>query len=439
MGGFLLGLLCGETPKSQRPNVLLLLGDDQGYGDYGFMGHKQIQTPHLDRLCSQSQCFDRGYVPSSLCRASLASIITGLWPQEHGITSNDPPLPKGMAMAKAMKDPGFLADRAKMVERFNRQPSLAKAFTEAGYRTLQTGKWWEGDSCRCGFTEGMTHGDPTKGGRHGDEGLKIGRQSVDTVLRFITGEKSTGKNTQEPKPFFIWYAPMMPHEPHNPPKRLVEKYQDKTDSIHLARYWAMCEWFDETVGEILGHLEKSGQAQNTIVVYLADNGWIQNTHGPGFASKSKRSPFDGGLRTPILLRYPIHLKPGRFQAPVSSIDVAPTLLALAGLKAETKQKGVNLTDSAAVMNRTFLPGAIFTHNAVVLDNPAKSLEYGWIIQAGWKLILPTQDQHPGEKPLLFELLSDPKEEKNMAALQPEKVKHLAQLWQTWWEQSKFVP
>lgn len=73
-------------------------------------------------------------------------------------------------MALAMKDPGYLADRAKMVERFNRQPSLAKAFTAAGYRTLQTGKWWEGESCRCGFTEGMTHGDPAKGAATGTKG-----------------------------------------------------------------------------------------------------------------------------------------------------------------------------------------------------------------------------------------------------------------------------
>ena len=458
--GTLLGLSWGEAPnvqkpkaqqpKAQRPNVLLILGDDQGFGDYGFMGHKQIQTPHLDRLAAQSLRFDRGYVPSSLCRASLATIITGLWPQEHGITSNDPALPKGMGMALAMKDPGYLADRAKMVERFNRQPSLAKAFTAAGYRTLQTGKWWEGESCRCGFTEGMTHGDPAKGGRHGDEGLKIGRQSVDTVSRFITGAKDAGvketgvketdeKGIKEQKPFFIWYAPMMPHEPHNPPKRLVDSYRAKTDSIHFARYWAMCEWFDETVGEILGHLEKSGQADNTIVVYLADNGWIQNANGPGFAPKSKRSPFDGGLRTPLLVRYPARLKPARTQIPVSSTDVAPTILALAGLKADPKQKGVNLTDPVAVEKRPFLPGAIFTHNAVALDDPAKSLEYGWIIKEGWKLILPNPDQHPGEMPLLFELLSDPKEEKNLASLQPEKVKNLSQLWRQWWESTKFVP
>ena len=417
------------------PNVLLILGDDQGWGDYGFMGHKVIQTPNLDRLANQSLCFSRGYVPSSLCRASLATIITGLWPQEHGITSNDPPLPKGLNMAQAMKDPAFLADREKMVEKFNRQPSLAKAFTSAGYRTLQTGKWWEGEACRCGFTEGMTHGDISKGGRHGDEGLKIGRQSLDTVLRFIDT-----KDKKDPNginiPFFIWYAPMMPHEPHNPPKRLVDTYRDKTPSIHIARYWAMCSWFDETVGEILAQLEKSGKAENTIVVFLADNGWIQKPDGPGFAPKSKRSPFDGGLRTPILVRYPAKLKPAKSEIPVSSIDVAPTILTLSGLKTDPRQKGLNLADGEGIANRPYLPGAVFSHNAVSIDDPSKNLEYGWLIEKDWKLIAPWI---PNEPVRLFDLKKDPSEDNNLAKTHPEKVQEMRSRLDTWFESTGLKP
>ena len=427
-------LVADDTPAS-RPNVLLILGDDQGWGDYGFMGHKEIQTPNLDRLAAESLRFDRGYVPSSLCRASLATIITGLWPQEHGITSNDPPLPKGLNMGQAMKDPIFLADRRKMVERFNRQPSLAKSFTAAGYRTLQTGKWWEGEACRCGFTEGMTHGDVTKGGRHGDEGLKIGRQSLDTVLHFIKGnEKSDSSNNATP--FFIWYAPMMPHEPHNPPKRLVDKYRDKSPSIHIARYWAMCTWFDETVGDILSQLEKSGKAENTIVVFLADNGWIQKPDGPGFAPKSKRSPFDGGLRTPILVRYPARLKPAKSDIPVSSTDVAPTILQLAGLKVDPRLKGVNLADPKAVANRTYLPGAVFSHNAVSIEDPSKNLEYGWIIADNWKLIIPYV---PNESTMLFDLKNDPSELKNLASEMPNKIDDLLGALLKWYHESGITP
>lgn len=424
-----------DTTTSSRPNVLLILGDDQGWGDYGFMGHKEIQTPQLDRLADQSLRFDRGYVPSSLCRASLATIVTGLWPQEHGITSNDPALPKGLNTAQAMKDPTFLADREKMIERFNRQPSLPKAFTAAGYRTLQTGKWWEGEACRCGFSEGMTHGDVTKGGRHGDEGLKIGRQSLDTVLRFMDGNEKKGLPASS-TPFFIWYAPMMPHEPHNPPKRLVDKYRDKTPSIHIARYWAMCTWFDETIGEILGQLEKSGKAENTIVVFLADNGWIQKPDSPGFAPKSKRSPFDGGLRTPILVRYPAKLKPAKSDIPVSSTDVAPTILTLAGLKVDPRQKGVNLADPKAIAHRPYLPGSVFSHNAVSIDDPSKNLEYGWIIRENWKLIIP---YIPNESIMLYNLKNDPAEEQNLASKQLEKVEELRSQLNQWFTSTGLRP
>ena len=162
-----------------------------------------------------------------------------------------------------------------MVALFEQSPTLPKLLEKEGYVSFQAGKWWEGNACRCGgFTEGMTHGDPAKGGRHGDEGLKIGREGLQPVFDFLDKAK------KDDKPFFVWYAPMMPHSPHNPPERLLNKYKDKTKSIHVAQYWAMCEWFDETVGELLAKLEKNGQAENTLVIYLHDNGWIQDPDSP---------------------------------------------------------------------------------------------------------------------------------------------------------------
>ena len=97
---------------------------------------------------------------------------------------------------------------------------------------------------------------------------------------------------------------MMPHDPHTPPERLLARYRELAPSEHVARYWAMIEWFDETVGQLLDHLDTQGLAKNTVVVYLADNGWIQNVDAPRYAPKSKQSPYDGGVRTPILLRWP---------------------------------------------------------------------------------------------------------------------------------------
>jgi uncharacterized sulfatase len=140
----------------------------------------------------------------------------------------------------------------------------------------------------------MTTGDPAKGGRHGDEGLTIGREGLRPVFDFLDAAKTDGK------PFYVWYAPMMPHQPHNPPDRLLAKYKDKTKSLFVAKYWAMCEWFDETVGDLLSKLEKNGQAENTVVIYLHDNGWIQDPESANYAPGSKRSPNDGGYARPSL-------------------------------------------------------------------------------------------------------------------------------------------
>src|SRR3954447_7335627 len=112
---FALGMTLAGQAHAAPPNVVLIVSDDQGYGDYSFMGHPRIRTPHIDRLAAQSLAFRRGYVPSSLCSPSLASILTGLYPHQHRVTSNDPPLPAGKTGRAAVQDPGFLAARREIV------------------------------------------------------------------------------------------------------------------------------------------------------------------------------------------------------------------------------------------------------------------------------------------------------------------------------------
>jgi arylsulfatase A-like enzyme len=416
------------VPASAAPNVVLIVGDDQGWRDYGFMGHPHIRTPHLDKLAKESLRFDRGYVPSSLCRASLATMITGLYPHQHLITSNDPPLPKGLTGAAANRDPTFLAQRAEMVRLFERTPALPRLLGPNGYASLQTGKWWEGNACRCGgFTEGMTHGDPDKGGRHGDVGLTIGRQGLSPVKDFLAAAK------KDAKPFFVWYAPMMPHSPHNPPERLLAKYKDKTPSLHVARYWAMCEWFDETVGELLAELVANGQAENTVVIYLHDNGWLQDPNSPNYLPRSKRSPYDTGLRTPLLVRWPGRVKPAVSDTPVSSIDLAPTILAAVGARPTADMPGVNILDAAALARRPALFGEIFEHNAIDIRRPAANLQYRWVLAGGWKLILPHAATVPNGRVELFRVDRDPDERENLAATEPAKVTELTKLLDGWWK------
>src|SRR5262245_41701920 len=134
-----LGLVVSSAPAAP-PNVVLLIGDDQAWTDYGFMGHPHVRTPNLDALAAESLVFKRGDVPSSLCRGSLATMITGRFPHQHSITSNDPPLPAGLNAAQAMKDAGYLADRTRMVTAFEKVPNLAKLLGTAGYLSYQSGK-----------------------------------------------------------------------------------------------------------------------------------------------------------------------------------------------------------------------------------------------------------------------------------------------------------
>jgi uncharacterized sulfatase len=409
------------------PNIVMILGDDQGWTDYGFMGSEDVRTPHLDKFAAESLTFTRGYVPHSLCRASLATMVTGLFPHQHGITSNDPPYPLGVAPADRIKNEKYLADRAAMVARFEKNPSLAKLLGANGYVSHQAGKWWEGNPCRCGFSEAMSHGDPLKGGRHGDIGLTIGRDGLKPVFDFLDKAKMDGK------PFFVWYAPMMPHSPHNPPERLLKKYTGGTKSIHVARYRAMCEWFDETIGDLLAKLDANGQAANTIVVYLHDNGWIQDPDSPNYAPKSKQSPYDGGLRTPILIRWPGKVKPETSHDRVHSIDLAPTLLQAAGSKPTTDMPGLNLLDSATRAKRDSLFGEIFLHTAVDIAKPGPNVRYRWVIEKNWKLIVPDSANQPKDVPELYDLAADPHETKNLAKDHPERVKALAAKLDAWWK------
>ncbi len=403
------------------PNIVLIVSDDQAWGDYSFAAHPHIRTPRIDALAAQSLVFTRGYVPSSLCSPSLASIITGLYPHQHGVTSNDPSLPGGMAQRDFYRSAAFGEGREWMNRRLESLPTLPRVLGKQGYASLQTGKWWQGHYSRGGFTDGMTRGE-----RHGDTGLDIGRKTMQPVYDFIDRSRSAGK------PFFVWYAPMMPHEPHTPPERLLEYYQGRAPTPAVAKYWAMVEWFDETVGQLLDFLDRRELARDTIVVYLADNGWIQNPDGPRFAPKSKQSPYDGGLRTPIMIRWPARVAPRKSDELAISIDIMPTLLAAVGVQPWSELQGVNLLDDEAVRRRRAIFGECFTHNAVDLHRPAASVRFRWTIEEHWKLIVPDAKNEPDAKIELYDLAADPAEETNLAASQPRRVEQMRAELDRWW-------
>jgi arylsulfatase A-like enzyme len=408
--------LLGAAP----PNVVLIISDDHHWGDYGFMGHPEVKTPHLDKMASESLLFTRGYVPSSLCCPSLASIISGLYPHQNFITSNDPPAVNGQKLKQ--NDPAFKAGRERFNQHMDKLATLPRILGKNGYVSFQTGKWWQGDFTRGGFTHGMT-----KGTRHGDEGLKIGRETMQPMYDFMKQAVS------DQKPFMLWYAPLLPHDPHTPPERLLAKYRDKTSSIHLARYWAMIEWFDETCGELLKYLDEQKLSENTIVVYVADNGWIQDRGQPKYAPRSKQSQYDGGLRSPIMIRWLGKIKPQRSESLASSIDIAPTLLRAIGLEPTSEMQGLNLLDAKAVEARKTIYGEVFTHNSMNMEAPGESLRWRWIIDGDHKLIVPDANNEPTAVIELYNLTKDGAEQTNLASSQTDLAKSLLLKLNTWWK------
>jgi arylsulfatase A-like enzyme len=426
---------------NSRPNIVFIISDDHAWTDYGFMGHPDLETPHLDKLAAQGSLFTRGYVPTALCRPALASIATGLYAHQHRITGNDPAwLPEMRPSGSTAAPPAYQALREKLISQFDPHPSIAKLLAQHGYLSHQSGKWWEGSYQRGGFTHGMTRGFPQPGGRHGDDGLKIGREGMLPVVEFID------LAVAERKPFFLWYAPFLPHDPHTPPNRLFQKYKAKgVASDFVARYFAMVEWFDETCGQLLDHLELKGLTHSTLVVYVGDNGWIQQPDGPGFAPRSKQSPYEGGVRQPILFHWPGCIPPGnRGDQLCSSVDILPTVLAAAGASIPANLPGYNLLPflkSGEPTPRKVVFGETFAHDIADIDRPEASLLYRWVITDQWKLLL-TYDGKVGRyahhhlrtenRPQLFDLLSDPHETRNLARDHPAILARLADRLQDWW-------
>ena len=439
-------LLLWADADGAPPNVVLIISDDQAWTDFGFMGHEVIRTPNLDRLARQSVVFERGYVPTSICRPSLASMITGLYPHQHRIVGNDPSLPTGKKGKAYYRNPVYRQRNAALIGNIGRVKTLPRLLARVGYVSHQSGKWWEGHFSRGGFAEGMTHGDPDRGGRHGDAGLTIGREGMGEVLEFID------RAHDAKKPFFVWYAPFLPHSPHNPPERLLPRYRAAGRPTELAKYYAMCEWFDESCGELLDHLDKRKLNDNTLVVFVIDNGWIQRTPAVkvppgwnvGFAPGSKQSPMDSGLRTPIMLKWPGKLTPRRDRTLVSSIDLAPTILAASGLDVPPEMPGIDLRKLAAGRKpkRAAIFGELFAHDIADVEDPARSLLYRWCIEGRWKLIEPEDGVigryravHAGRSrsPQLYDVVADPFERHDLVEKNPEVVARLQKRVNDWWK------
>jgi uncharacterized sulfatase len=406
-----------------KPNIVLILSDDQSWNHYSMFDHEYIKTPHIDKLATSGVLFRRSYVSIALCRPSLMSLVTGHYAHTTGITGNDP------------NNKGGRKDLNSFIQKFETFPTLLK---EQGYLSFQSGKWWEGSYSNGGFTHGMT-----QGGRHGDAGLGIGRKGLKPCTDFIDLALEANK------PFFLWYAPIMPHLPHTPPPRLAKKYAQLDIPESYKKYYATIEWFDETCGDLIGYLEKKGIRDNTLIVYISDNGWSpeasKKNRPQRFTERSKHSVFEGGVRQPMIMSWPANIRPSEHEGLVSSIDIFPTIVAAAGARQPTRAlPGMNLLPVMAgkkdISDRAVF-GERFACNIPDIHNPEASLVRRWVIQGRYKLIIsydgkddPTSINKVNAQsgPMLYDLIKDPHEEENLYPTLPKVYKSLRAMIDNWY-------
>jgi uncharacterized sulfatase len=385
-------------------------------------------------------------------------MLTGLYPHQSGLHYNHPP-PGNSSFNKMTTRAEYEAARGKAFALIGAQPTLPRTLETFGFVSFQTGKFWEGHYTNAGFTEGMTTFQPAQhlnypgvnrilqdGSQaahgNGDNGLAIGRETMQPIADFLD-------RTKKSKPFFLWYAPYLPHQPHDSPRRFFALHEGRGTAEHRIPYLASVSQFDETVGQLMTMLEQRGLLESTLVVFVVDNGWtpgmVRDARRSGeFAPTraSKYSPFEDGVRTPILLRWDGHITPATHEQLVSSVDLLPTVLEAVGKPAAIpKLPGRSLfaaaTGKATLAARPVF-GEIYPGDASSLGHPSRDIAYRWIREGDFKLVVPHAHNRTApwgnylNEIALYKVRSDREEKFNLAAAEPERVNALRRLLDAWW-------
>ena len=399
-----------------KPNVVFILSDDQSWDDYGFMGHPHLKTPNLDQLAGDGFLYERGYTTAAICRPSLASIVTGLYPHQTGVRGNRPFMGEGVDHRQLRRNkklwPLAQEQSKTMTATLAHAPSMVRQLQDNGYATLQTGKWWEGDPRDHGFDEGCGH--------------QIGRKTMEPIHNFVDKAQ---KNAQ---PFFIWYAVFLPHTPHNAPDRHYLKYKDLAPNESTARYWANIAWLDETCGQLVDFLKEKNLYDNTLFVFTADNGWRPDPNQVSWYARSKKEPVEAGVRTPIFLTHKNHIPPGRDKKTLASnIDIAPTILKACGIEPDTAMSGLDLRKPHALAERDRIFVDVYWDNIRV--DALKDLDSDLIARVvvdGWDKLIVRPDRNE-----LYNLKNDPDDRTDLAVQRPDKVKKLSRVIDDWLEET----
>ncbi|MCF7817083.1 MAG: sulfatase-like hydrolase/transferase [Kiritimatiellales bacterium] len=335
--------ICADAALPAKPNILLIVADDLGYGDLGIQGCKEFATPNIDSIARNGMRFSNAYVSCPVCAPSRAGLLTGRYQDRFGFCGNPKPgaewgLPVG-------------------------EQTIASALKAAGYRTAVFGKWHLGEEPQYrptarGFDEfyGFLSGkhsywhaeDPHWGPMVRDDAEAA---ELPKYLTFALADKACGFiKESKPGPFFLYLAFNAPHAPMEAPPEYLEKtrgIKDPQRSIYAAMVLAL----DDAVGQVLDVLRQAGTADDTLVVFLSDNGGaiIDGSDRNGASNAplrgSKAQLWEGGIRVPFLAAWPGKIQPGGVSdVPVISLDLFPTFAGLAGAKAPDVLDGLDLSD-----------------------------------------------------------------------------------------------
>lgn len=442
-----------EVEAAQHPNVVFILADDLGWSDTTLYGTTDFyRTPNIARLAQRGMTFTRAYSSSPLCSPTRASILTGLSPARHGITTPGCHLPQVLLDAQEgeKSPPGNKSISPQSVTRLKTEYyTLAEAFQDSGYATAHFGKWHLGaepySPLQHGFDVDVPHWpgpgpagsyvapwkfkdfdhDPDIPNEHLED--RMAKEAVEFLEQHADG------------PFFLNYWMFSVHAPFDAKKDLIQKYRrvvDPSDPQRCPTYAAMIESMDDAVGTLLDTLDRLQIAERTIIVFASDNGGNMYNEVEGERPTSntplrggKATMFEGGVRTPCCVIWPNEIEANsRSDEIIQSSDFYPTLVEMTGIKIPQDQRFDGIDITPALKGKSLQREAIFTyfpHDPKVPDwiPPSVSVHRG-----DWKLIrIFYGGENGAHRWKLFNLKQDIGEKNDLSSKHPELVKELDQL------------
>ena len=407
----------------RKPNFVFILIDDLGWRDLGFMGSTYYETPHIDELATEGVVFTSAYTNAPNCAPTRACLMSGQYGPRHGIytVGTSERGPANMRKLIPVKNTRSLPTSS---------ITIAEALKAGGYTSACIGKWHLG---RAKPYRPQDRGfdfvfDRTGGGHFTRDSQYLTDVLTDKALEFIESNKN--------RPFFLYLAHHAVHTPIQAKPELIRKYEKKKgDAIHNnPTYAAMIESVDESVGRILNKLKCLGLAEETVVFFFSDNGGYGNVTAMTPLRGSKGMLYEGGIRVPLIVRWPGRAKPGRCEVPVIGIDFFPTMLEMASLP---RPRGHILDGESIVpllkgrdkLKRT----AIYWHFPAYLEpynekqRPWRTTPAGAVRKGDWKLIEFFEDG----KLELYNLKEDIGESNDLACALPKKTRELHNMLLAW--------